>query len=351
MNNLFLYLSISFFVIGLLTAFFSTVFLSLREDDYEQLSIDNPKFLKRIKYLNFNHSASKYPFISIEFILYLFASALLNQHLFSLEISQAAIYGILAIIFILLLVLRTMFYAFGSNISISFAIKFSFILQILMFLSVPFDKFLSWLSTSISKKTIQESSFEELSALVDTVCEENDTDNIGEYTLLKNVINFKDVYVSDIMTPRTVIFSCNSENIINDVVNLPETQMYSRLPLKNGETMDNGVMGYALTKDIYRAALQGKGKMKLKQLSRKIEYIPENSSLEKALDLLLKKRQMMLLVVDEYGGIEGLLTMEDIIETILGAEILDEGDKFADMRELAKQRRDKRIASASQKSE
>lgn len=349
MDNILLYLSLTLFISGLIIAFFSTVFLVLKEDDYKLLSSENPKFLDRIRYLKFNQIESKYPFISIEFILYLFASALLTEHLLSLYIDNSATYGILAITFLLVLIFRVIFYALGSNFSIQVAIKLSFLLQFLMFLSAPFDRFLSWISTSISKKPAQESSFEELSALVETVCEENDSENIGEYTLLRNVINFKDVYVSDIMTPRTVIFSCNSDSTINDVVNLPEAQMYSRFPLKNGESMDNGVLGYALTKDIYRAALQGKGQMKLKQLSRKIEYIPENSSLEKALDLLLKKKQMMLLVVDEYGGIEGLLTMEDIVETILGAEILDEGDKIADLRELAKQRRDKRIAGIQQK--
>ncbi len=340
------YLPIFLYFCGLITAFFSSLFVTLGDDDYKNLSSEKPKFHSRIHSLKFNYSDSKNPFFALELFSYLFATALLTEILVAFDNLELHIYLLLLIVFLLLSVFRTLFYAVGSNVSLNLVIKTSWILQIFMYISSPFNITLNWLHSKISRKSEIDNTLEELSALVETVCEESDCDNIGEYTLLRNVLNFKDVYVSDIMTPRTVIFSCTSENTISEVLNIPELQMYSRFPIRNGETMDDGVIGYALSKDVYRAALQGKGEMKIKKLSREIFYVPENSGLEIALDILLKKKQTMLLVVDEYGGIEGLLTMEDIVETILGAEILDEGDKFADLRELAKLRRDKRIATA-----
>lgn len=345
------YLPVVLFLAGLITAFFSSVFITLSIDDYKDLSLEKPKFFKKISSLNFNYSDSKNPFFTIEFLLYLFGTASLTEALVMVDRLWMHIYIFLPAIFLLILILRTVFYSLGSNLSLRFALKLSGILQFLVLLSAPIDRLLNWISDKISKRSKQENSLQELTALVETVCEENGGDKFGEYTLLRNVINFKDVYVSDIMTPRTVIFSCMSENTVADVINLPEVQIYSRFPLRSGETMDDGVTGYAFSKDIYRAGLQGKWDMKLKDLSREVNYVAENSSLETALDMLLKKKQMMFLVVDEYGGIEGLLTMEDIIETILGAEILDEGDKIADLRQLAKQRRDKRIQAAQSKFE
>jgi CBS domain containing-hemolysin-like protein len=77
---------------------------------------------------------------------------------------------------------------------------------------------------------------------------------------------------------------------------------------------------------------------------RQANFIPDNATLEKALEQFLQGRQHMFVVVDEYGGIEGLVTMEDVLETMLGTEIMDEADRVVDLRDLAKSRRDKRVA-------
>jgi CBS domain containing-hemolysin-like protein len=92
------------------------------------------------------------------------------------------------------------------------------------------------------------------------------------------------------------------------------------------------------------AALKGNSSKKLRDFSREVYIIPENAELDKALDQFLQRKQHIAIVVDEYGGVEGLLTMEDVMETILGVEIVDEADKVVDLRLVAKERRDKRIA-------
>ena len=195
----------------------------------------------------------------------------------------------------------------------------------------------------ITGKTEQEASREELTAMVESARQEGTLDD-EEYRILKNIMHFSDVLVSDVMTPRTVVFSCNAMKTVGEIVNLPEMQMYSRIPIWDGNSLDDGVIGYVMSKDVYYAALTGKNNLPLKNLLREIDVIPENAQLDMALNRFLKKRQHIFLVVDEYGGIEGIITMEDVLETILGVEIVDEADRIVDLRELAKLHRDKRIA-------
>ena len=183
---------------------------------------------------------------------------------------------------------------------------------------------------------------EEFDALVDTAREEGTLDD-GEYRIFKSIMNFSEIRVADIMTPRSVVFSCTSDKTVAEVALMPELLMYSRFPVWEGDSID-GVIGYALTKDVLRAALDGRRSRTLDKLVREVYYIPDNASLEKTLEQFLQRRQHLFVVVDEYGGIEGLITMEDVLETMLGTEIVDEADRVVDLRALAKSRRDKRVS-------
>jgi len=107
------------------------------------------------------------------------------------------------------------------------------------------------------------------------------------------------------------------------------------------------VIGYVTTKDVLNAALNNQNEKTLSDFARPINFIPENAVLGVALEELLLNKQHLYLVVDEYGGIEGLISLEDVIETILGEEIIDEADKVADLRLLAKQKREARIKTIS----
>jgi CBS domain containing-hemolysin-like protein len=192
----------------------------------------------------------------------------------------------------------------------------------------------------------EEEAREELEALVETAREEGALD-AGEYRIMTNIMRLSSIEVSDVMTPRTVVSSLNSEHTVEDVIKLPELQMFSRMPVYDGADLD-AVVGYVMTKDILRAALAGRNSVQLAKLKRDVAFIPENIALDQALEQFLQKRQHLFMVVDEYGGVEGLLTMEDVLETMLGAEIIDEADHVVDLRALAKQRRDARIAQYAQ---
>lgn len=193
-----------------------------------------------------------------------------------------------------------------------------------------------------SREEEEEEAREELEALVETAREEGALD-AGEYRIMTNIMQLSSIEVTDVMTPRTVVSAIGAEHTVADAIKLPELQMFSRLPVYDGQDLDT-VSGYVMTKDILRAAVAGRHTVPISKLKRDVGFIPENITLERALEQFLQKRQHLFMVVDEHGGVEGLLTMEDVLETMLGAEIIDEADHVVDLRALAKQRRDARIA-------
>ncbi|NQW29359.1 MAG: CBS domain-containing protein [Ignavibacteria bacterium] len=208
-------------------------------------------------------------------------------------------------------------------------------------LASPFIALHSTMMRVTQHGTDEEEAREELEAFVETARDEGALDP-SEYRIMTNIMRLSSIEVGDVMTPRTVVFSCPSTMTIEEIVKLPELQTYSRFPIYDKTDLDS-VSGYVITKDVLRAALAGRQAVELVKLKREVDFIPENITLEKALELFLQKRQHILMVVDEHGGVEGMITMEDVLESMLGVEIVDEVDHVVDLRALAKQRRDRRI--------
>lgn len=192
----------------------------------------------------------------------------------------------------------------------------------------------------------EEEAREELEALVETAREEGALDP-GEYRIMTNIMQLSSIGVTDVMTPRTVVAGLPSDITVADAIKRPELQMFSRMPVYDNADLDS-VSGYVMTKDVLRAAIAGRQTVEINRLKRDIGFIPENITLDHALEQFLQQRQHIFMVVDEHGGVEGIVTMEDVLETMLGAEIVDEADHVVDLRALAKQRRDARIARITQ---
>lgn len=223
-------------------------------------------------------------------------------------------------------------------------------LSVLSLIFLPMSHFLvlpySILMRLAHKSNAEDEAREELEALVETAREEGALD-ASEYRIMTNIMRLSSIEVSDVMTPRLVVFGLPDSLRVEDAIKRPELQIYSRFPVWHGASLDD-VNGYVMTKDVLRAALAGRQTVELHKLKREVHFIPENVALDQALEQFLQKRQHLFLVVDEYGGVEGLLSMEDVMETMLGAEIVDEADHIIDLRALAKQRRDARVAQIKQ---
>lgn len=155
-----------------------------------------------------------------------------------------------------------------------------------------------------------------------------------ESSIIRNIFRFESLKVDDIMTPRAVISALPEDmKIIDSLKHITQTP-FSRLPLYAMHIDD--ITGFVLKEDVLINAAQKQNDKRLKELKREILFVPESISLIALLERFLKDRHHIAIVVDEHGGTDGLVTLEDLIETLMGMEIMDETDDVEDMRALAR---------------
>jgi CBS domain containing-hemolysin-like protein len=324
--------------------FLSAALSSLTQETLIEILKSGSKNSKKLHNLKLHYEESKAAIFIIEAFLLTISFIFIGIELYRYGYQIYTIILFILIIFILVIIIRSIIWALGSRFSDKIALKMVNIISFFYLMSLPLYKITERIIEILSGKGQDEASREELSAMFETAHEEGSIE-ADEYRILKNIMHFSNVLVSDVMTPRTVIFSCHADSTVAEIVKLPELQMYSRFPIWEGESIDDGIIGYVMSKDILHAALTGESDKKLREFSRPVYIIPENAELDKALEKFLQRRQHLTIVVDEYGGVEGILTMEDVVETILGVEIVDEADRIVDLREAAKHQRDQRVES------
>ena len=155
-----------------------------------------------------------------------------------------------------------------------------------------------------------------------------------ESDVIENILNLNNIKVGEVLTPRSVVFALDENMSIKEIIETKEDIFkFSRIPVYHDSIED--VVGIVMTKKIFKQALED-DRVALGTIKKDIFSINENIPVSKALDLFISKKDHMFLVIDNYDQTEGILTLEDCVETILGVEIVDESDSTADMRELAK---------------
>jgi CBS domain containing-hemolysin-like protein len=155
-----------------------------------------------------------------------------------------------------------------------------------------------------------------------------------ESRIFRNLFQLRTLCAMDIMTPRTVISAIPMDINLAQAAEKISGKPFSRYPVI-GEDIDD-VAGFVLKDDILTANLQGRSGDALTSILRELRAVGESISLALLVEILLEQRQHIALVVDEYGGTAGLVTLEDVVETLLGMEIVDESDEVSDMRALAR---------------
>jgi len=156
----------------------------------------------------------------------------------------------------------------------------------------------------------------------------------SESKVIKNLLTFKDIMAKSIMTPRTVMKAESDETTVEDFFNKNLNLRFSRVPLYSG-TEDN-INGLVLKDEIFKEMALGNGTKKLSELKRDIIIVNRDMAIPILFEQLVETRNHMALVVDEYGTVSGLVTMEDVIETLLGLEIMDESDNVSDLQHQAR---------------
>jgi CBS domain containing-hemolysin-like protein len=205
---------------------------------------------------------------------------------------------------------------------------------------------LVWLAqfiTSALKKDKSQSvySHSEFLAMAEIGVEEGHVEP-NQSEIIENLLRLHEVQARDIMTPRPVVMSASEQTTIQAFYAANPDFPFSRIPLYEGVSREE-ISGYFLKNSLLKSLLNGKGADKLGTIKREIIIVHESYSIRDLFKLVLEKREHIALVVNEFGGMAGIVTMEDVIETLLGTEIIDEADQAIDMQALAKKKWEQRV--------
>ena len=180
---------------------------------------------------------------------------------------------------------------------------------------------------------------EEYLAMADAAAEEGVFEE-DESTLIKNILLFKSIEAQSIMTPFSVAIVASETTPIEEFYQNHTELVFSRIPIY--EKSRNNIIGFVLKDDILEAVINEEGHQPLSILKKEIPVTSRDTPITELFENFVEQRSHMAVVVDEFGNTIGLVTMEDIIETLLGLEIMDESDSVADMQLLARKNWEKR---------
>lgn len=249
-----------------------------------------------------------------------------------------AYFGIVsAILTILILILTEIIpKTLGASYSKSLIGVSSTTIKAMVFISYPLVVASSLITKMLTKdKSELTTSREEVSALANIGTEEGIFEE-KENKIIQNLVKLKDVTVSEIMTPRVVVVTLNENYTLQQVLEKKENFHFSRVPVYQNNK-DN-ITGYILTSMVLENLAEDRFDLQLKDIKRDILTFYKSKNLFDAWEEMLSTKEHISLVIDEYGGMEGITTLEDIIESLLGFEIIDEKDEVGDMQQLALER-------------
>lgn len=176
---------------------------------------------------------------------------------------------------------------------------------------------------------------EEFAAMVNLGAEQGQLEK-HESRVFQSLLQLDQLRVTDIMTPRQVMFTVPEQTTVAHFVEECAQQPFSRIPIY-GESV-NDVTGFVIKSEVLTRFAKGNKDLPLAEVRRPLPTVPDTMTLETLFDILIENRDHIALVADEYGEVEGLVTLEDVVETVLGLEIVDEHDRVDDMRALARKR-------------
>lgn len=158
-----------------------------------------------------------------------------------------------------------------------------------------------------------------------------------EENVIRNILSLENKTAKDIMTPRTVIFSLSEHLTLEEAWEKGGMWPHNRVPVYDENPED--IIGTVQRREVLSALASDKHQLRLSNLMKPVHFCAESIPLDRLLVEFLERRQHLFVVIDEFGGLAGVVTLEDVLEEILGREIVDESDQVVDMRELARRRK------------
>lgn len=246
-----------------------------------------------------------------------------------------AYFGIVSAVLTLLILIVTEIIpkTIGANYSKQLLGVSAKIIKAMMFITFPFVVASSFLTRLLANKdNALSTSREEVSALA-TIGRDEGIFNDSENKIIQNLVRLKHIKVSNIMTPRVVVVTASEDMTLKEFMEHKEFFHFSRIPIYKSHK--DQITGYVLRSQIFEHLAEDQFTITLKSLKRDILTYSKSTTLFNAWDQMLSQREHLSLIVDEYGGMDGIVTLEDIIESLLGFEIVDEKDKTDDMQQYA----------------
>ena len=224
--------------------------------------------------------------------------------------------------------------------------KFTFhTVRFMLMITYPFVIVSMKVTSLIAKQKNNNVTREQLSALANLGYDEG-VFSKEENRIIQNIIGLKKIKVSEIITPRVVVFSANEDDTLDNFNKEHKKIKFSRIPLYSKQI--ENITGYIFLQDYIEKISSKKNlKSKLKTLRRDILRVPNSINVFALFNQLLDKKEHIAIVIDEYGGLVGIITLEDILETLIGLEIIDESDQEIDMQKFARQKWEKKKETKS----
>lgn len=253
-----------------------------------------------------------------------------------MNIYGSALVGVFSAIFTLLILIFSEIFpkTIGSYYWRKLAIPASSIINMMIFVAYPIVIVMEKLTRVISSNSTQVSvSREDISAMVSVATEEEVIEK-EEKKMIQNLLKLDELTAHEIMTPSAVVEMAEGNMTIREFYN--SDLSHSRIPVYDDEN-DEYVIGYVLRQEILEKMAEDKFTTKLIDIARPIMSFPEETSVGDIWEQMLAKKEHISVILDEYGSLRGIVTLEDVIETMLGHEIVDEKDEVVDMQEYAKE--------------
>tara|TARA_Y100000746_G_scaffold207284_1_gene195528 strand:- start:295 stop:1320 length:1026 start_codon:yes stop_codon:yes gene_type:complete len=210
-----------------------------------------------------------------------------------------------------------------------------YILKIMLFITYPVVIVSLKITQIFSRDKLTKVTREELSALSNLAYSEG-VFSMQENRIIQNIIDLKKIKASEILTPRVVVFLADESLDLDSFSKEKNFSKHTRIPVFTNNI--ENVTGYVFLQDVIEKMSNKNNNLILKDLKRQILTVPNSVNVFSLFNQFLKEKEHIALIVDEYGGFDGIITMEDIIETLLGLEIIDENDQIVDMQLYAKEK-------------
>ena len=224
----------------------------------------------------------------------------------------------------------------GARYSKSLAKITVYIIKGMIVLTYPLVLLSALITKVFSRKESEQTTSREEIAVLTNIGTDEGVFTENENMIIQNILQLKNIKVTEVLTPRVVLVTADQDLTLEEFISNKNYLRFSRIPVYSGS--GENIKGFVFSQTVLEKVAEKQYHLKLADIMRPILVVPNTIRLSALWAKLLESKEHIALIIDEYGGIDGVVTMEDIFETLLGLEIIDEKDTITDMQKYARNR-------------